>query len=567
MLLRRTTYVDRLQVGALRRYSWPPGSAPPVSTRCSNLTFFALPSIFPVGPLHIAVFDFEKAPVDKSKGTDMATNSGIDQTRAPSRRDRLLAASPPEASPTADIIAALRKLAELGGLRDEEYAWLANHCAERVGKEGAIIFTENEPCHHLHFILRGEVHVHRRNSGAVALYMGRTGHMTGKLPYSRMKTWGGDGYASGSLWILDLHEDIFPAMLLAIPSMAQRCVSALLDRVREFTRADEQAAKLIALGKLAANLAHELNNPASAARRAATALSSISSKEDDAKYQLGYLCRSKADLELCRDWIRQAWNHVNGEKVARKDAAQLAVNSREDELLRWLEAHGIQDAWSVAPVLAEAALPIERLDRLAGSVSPDVLALTIANFAAALQRTRTASTIVDSTSRIFDLIAAIKDYSYMDQALIQDVDLASSLDNTLAMLQSRLEQVSIERDYAPDVPAIRAFASELKQVWMALIENALDAMGDRGTLRLSIKLKGQMAFVEVWDNGPGIDPALISRIFEPFFTTKPIGHGLGLGLDMVQRIVSKHFGSVSVESKPSATCFQVRLPLEQMQIY
>lgn len=155
----------------------------------------------------------------------------------------------------------------------------------------------------------------------------------------------------------------------------------------------------------------------------------------------------------------------------------------------------------------------------------------------------------------------------MDQAPIQDVDLAQSLDNTLTMLQSRLEHVSIERQYAPDVPKIRAFGSELKQVWTALIENALDAMSDRGALKLSTKLKGQMAFVEVWDNGPGIDPALTSRIFEPFFTTKPLGHGLGLGLDMVQRIISKHFGSVSVESKPSATCFQVRLPLDQMHIY
>jgi len=497
----------------------------------------------------------------------MVTGSDIDQSMVSSRSDRVFAVPPPQPSQPTDIIAALRRIGELDGLSDDEYIWIAHHCTERVGAEGAILFSENEPCYHLHFILRGEVHVHRRNSGPVALYIGRTGNMTGKLPYSRMKTWGGDGYASGTLWVLDLHEDFFPAMLLAIPSMAQQCVSVLLDRVREFTRADEQAARLIALGKLAANLAHELNNPASAARRAGTVFSSISSEEDDAKYQLGYLCKSKEELALCRGWMGHAWDYANGEMVASRDATQLAANDREDELLRWLEDHEMPDAWTIAPVLAEVALPIEMLDTLAISVRSEVLPLTIANLAAALRRTRTAATIMESTSRIFDLIDAIKDYSYMDQAPIQDVDLAQSLDNTLTMLQSRLEHVSIERQYAPDVPKIRAFGSELKQVWTALIENALDAMSDRGALKLSTKLKGQMAFVEVWDNGPGIDPALTSRIFEPFFTTKPLGHGLGLGLDMVQRIISKHFGSVSVESKPSATCFQVRLPLDQMHIY
>ena len=497
----------------------------------------------------------------------MTSGSGIDPTRVASRSDRIFAVSPPQPSRPAEMIAALSKIAELDGLSNEEYAWIADHCTERMGGEGAMVFCENEPCYHLNFIVRGEVHVHRRNSGPVALYIGRTGRLTGKLPYSRMKTWGGDGYASGDLWVLDLHEDFFPAMLQAIPSMAQRCVSVLLDRVREFTRADEQTAKLIALGKLAANLAHELNNPASAARRAATAISEISDAEEDAKYQLGHLCRSREELEFCRDWMRQALTFARAGAAGSKNAPQLAANDREDELLRWLEANEVPDAWTIAPVLAEAALPVDALAALVASVSAEVLPLAITNFAAALQRNRAASTIVDSTSRIFDLIAAIKDYSYMDQAPIQDVDLAQSLDNTLAMLQSRLAHVSVEREYAADVPTIRAFGSELKQVWTALIENALDAMHDRGILRLSTAVKGPMVFVEIGDNGPGIDAALRPRIFEPFFTTKPVGHGLGLGLDMVQRIVSKHFGSVSVESKPSATCFQVRLPLDRMQVY
>jgi signal transduction histidine kinase len=191
----------------------------------------------------------------------------------------------------------------------------------------------------------------------------------------------------------------------------------------------------------------------------------------------------------------------------------------------------------------------------------------MAAFASSLRVERMAETIIGSTVRIFDLISAIKDYSYMDQAPIQDVDLAQSLERTLSMFASRLERISVVTDFDHELPAIDAYGSELNQVWTALIENALDAMPDGGTLQLKTRLQGQMAVVEVRDSGVGIPPELVSRIFEPFFTTKAPGRGLGLGLDTAQRIVSKHSGFLSVESKPGSTCFQVRLPLDRAQTY
>jgi signal transduction histidine kinase len=176
-------------------------------------------------------------------------------------------------------------------------------------------------------------------------------------------------------------------------------------------------------------------------------------------------------------------------------------------------------------------------------------------------------TLVNSTARIFDLISAIKAYSYMDRAPILEVDVAAGLDATVQMLQSRMAGIQVERDYQPDLPCISAYGSELNQVWTALLENALEAMGSRGSLRLTCQQEGEMLLVEVWDTGRGIPAELQDRVFEPFFTTKAPGQGLGLGLDNAMRIVRKHRGHLSVRSEPGSTCFRVRLPLDQLQAY
>ncbi|HEX4576025.1 MAG TPA: ATP-binding protein, partial [Edaphobacter sp.] len=353
----------------------------------------------------------------------------------------------------------------------------------------------------------------------------------------------------------------------AIPSMAQRCVSVLLDRVREVTRIEQQSEKLNALGKLAANLAHELNNPASAAQRSAASLFGELREYGEQKYRLGNLCLSEEEIASYRAWVQRARARMSAYSRSQGPVSALAVTDREGDLVRWLEAHNVPNSWTIAPALSETHLPMDVLDELAAITRPEVLPVAIATVAGSLRVERMAETVVDSTVRIFDLISAIKDYSYMDQAPIQDVDLAQSLENTLVMFNSRLKNVKVELDFDPELPPVSAYGSELNQVWTELIENALESMNDMGTLRLITHRNGQMALVEVWDDGPGIDPSIRSRIFEPFFTTKAPGRGLGLGLDAVQRIVSKHSGFVSVESKPGATCFQIRLPLDRAQAY
>ena len=195
------------------------------------------------------------------------------------------------------------------------------------------------------------------------------------------------------------------------------------------------------------------------------------------------------------------------------------------------------------------------------------LDVVLTQFASSARTERMAQAMLDSTNRIFDLIRAVKDYSWMDQAPIQEVDIPQSLETTLTMLQSRLEKVEIERRYAAELPRISAYASELNQVWMSLLENALDAMNNEGKIVLTVQVSGDFLVTEIWDNGPGIPTEIQARIFEPFFTTKAPGLGLGLGLDTAQRIVRQHRGYLHVESQPGETCFQVRLPIEPLQAY
>jgi signal transduction histidine kinase len=415
-------------------------------------------------------------------------------------------------------------------------------------------------------MLKGEIHVQRHHGGAMALFIGRTGQMTGLLPFSRMKASGGQGVAVTPVWALLIHKSLFPAMLEAIPSMAQIVVSTLLDRVREVTRIEQQAEKLTALGKLAGNLAHELNNPTSAAQRAAASLAVELRANRENRFRLVNLCLTEEQFHRVDAWEDELIHRRPPEES--QDAADMIAN--EEALRTWLIALPCDNAWDVAAQLTEQGATVTDLDKLRVMVDAEAASILLQYFTRFLRTTRSVNTLIHSSERIFDLISAVKAYSNMDRAAILEVDVPAGLDATVQMLQSRMRNVNVVRDYQAGLPCISAYGAELNQVWTALIENALDAMAGydgQACLRLVCRLEAEMLLVEIWDNGLGIPPELQDRIFEPFFTTKPPGLALGLGLDNAMRIVRKHRGHLSVKSEPGSTCFRVRLPLNQFQAY
>jgi len=328
------------------------------------------------------------------------------------------------------------------------------------------------------------------------------------------------------------------------------------DRIREATRFEQQRDRLASLGKLSAGLAHELNNPASATKRAVSQLRDILKKIRDASLELGRRdlnSAQKAEIEKLEALFTQ-------KDVVPPDA--LTISNLEDQIDSLLRSHGQNDLWQLAADLARRNIKPEVLESLFASLDADTARAALVRISASVEVASLLHEIESSTSRISDLVGAIKEYTYMDQAPVQNVDIVKSLETTLTILNHKLKQgVVVQRDYQRVPLLVNSFGSELNQVWTNIIDNAIDAMGGKGELRVRTYREDACVIVEIGDSGPGISREVQPHIFEPFFTTKGVGEGTGLGLDTVQRIVKKHRGSIQVTSKPGDTRFQVWLPL------
>jgi signal transduction histidine kinase len=379
------------------------------------------------------------------------------------------------------------------------------------------------------------------------------------LPFSRMKEFTVTGRAVTDVRLLRFPVRLFPEMMQRMPVLVERLVGIMSDRVREATTLDQQQDKLIALGKLSAGLAHELNNPAAGATRAANDLIETLKELRAADMRLCSHDLTASQQESIDAFERKAIDHT----ATAKQLNSLDQSDREDEVSEWLEAHDIAEPWKLSGNLVEAGMDSAALEQLLGEIPSTATVDVLARVNCQLAAAKLAAEIKTATARISELVGAIKEYSYMDQASVQEVDIHKALDNTLLILKYKLKKkdIKVTRDYAELLPLIKAYGSELNQVWTNLIVNAVDAMSQGGTLKVRTKREPTDIMVEIRDNGAGIPASARTRIFEPFFTTKPVGEGTGLGLDTVARIVRKHRGNVRFESKPGDTCFQVRLPI------
>jgi signal transduction histidine kinase len=408
-------------------------------------------------------------------------------------------------------------------------------------------------------VLEGQLQVRGELAGETVVLPFEAGAVTGVLPFSRMKQSVLTGRAVTEARILKFPSAKFPEMIQKMPELTQRLVGVMSDRIREVTRLEQQRDRLAALGKLSAGLAHELNNPASAAKRATSLLRDALTRIKAAVQELGkhqLTAAQKSEIEKLEASFLQP-------EETPLDA--LAVSDLEDQIDSLLRSHGQDDLWQLAGDLARRGVKPEVLESLFATLDADVARAALVRIAASVEIANLLIEIESSTSRISDLVRAVKEYTYMDQTQAQSVDIVKGLENTLTILNHKLKRgVTVKREYQKIPLLVNSFGSELNQVWTNLIDNAIDAMGGKGELIIRTYRDDNCVAVEIADNGPGISPEILPHIFEPFFTTKGVGEGTGLGLDTVQRIIKKHRGSINVASKPGNTCFQVLLPLVEV---
>ena len=455
---------------------------------------------------------------------------------------------------------ALRDIPVLADLPEDHVAWLADHAKDVWAEPGDVMFKQGVVADTLVFILEGETNIQREDQPDSPIYIAHAGQVTGKLPFSRMRTFGGTARVVARTRAALIHESLFNEMLTVAPELAQRLIGVMSDRIRESTKLDVQREKLMALGKLSAGLAHELNNPAAAIGRSSAALRETL----DALRFAGL----RVSHHTLTDEQTQFIDHSEQELIERLEQTHVpdpvADSDREDSISNWLDQHGVKDAWELAPLLSEAHTEIERLEDgykiLGPAAFPDVISRVVRRLTAY----RLLAEIENGSKRISELVRSIKEYSFMDQAPEQEVDIHLGLESTLTMMNHVLKHgIEVVRDYDKSLPPICARGSELNQVWTNLIDNAASAMKGKGELRIRTARENDRVLVEIRDNGPGIPANIQTRIFEPFFTTKPMGEGTGLGLDMVRRIVSSHHGDIQVQSQPGDTRFQIRLPISK----
>lgn len=456
-------------------------------------------------------------------------------------------------------IDALYQIPLFEGISESELEWLIVNGQELHLNKGDYFIKEHDTDVRFCIVLEGELQVSRQFQGGT-MVLGTTprGITCGQLNILNNTPSEQTIQAIMPCRLMSFDSDHFRGIFSACPTVGSRILRIAAERMSMILSNETQHEKMAALGKLSAGLAHELNNPAAAARRAAESLRiALPSLQAETIGLNGYNLTADQMKELI-DLQNSLLSRVGNAPVL----SPLERSDREEAIGSWLDEHGISDGWEIAPVLLSAGFTIDELLELYDDVGEEVAPQVITWLGHVLSVTELIDNVEQSMKRISDLVLAVKEYTYMDRAPIsEDVDLQRGLETTLKVLNHKLKNINVIRDYDPTLPKITGNGSDLNQVWTNLIDNASDAMNGRGTLHIITRNENTFAMVEITDSGVGIPPEVLPRIFEPFFTTKDVGSGTGLGLDTSYRIIQQHNGTVDVQSQPGQTRFIVRIPV------
>ena len=459
----------------------------------------------------------------------------------------------------------LRRIPLFEDLPDEALLEVAGQGLEMFVPAGEVNGREGEPVEHLYVILEGDLRITKEATGGeVVINTYTPGAFFAEVPLLAGSPFLATGRALTDCRLFLIPDDLFRHLLTEHSSFGHKILKAMAERVQILQSVTGQRERLTSLGTLAAGLAHELNNPAAAARRSAEDLREDLDKLRSAGLRLARAATAGRLPSEALDALELAIDAPGRPEAPVLD--ELERSQREEDVAVWLEGSGVPEGWTLAPSLVSAGLGITDLLPIVEAVPPNLHLDALRYLEATLDSAGLVDEVEGSALRISGIVQTMEGYSYMDRAPIQEVDVNGSLDDTLAVLGQRLDGIEVLRDYDPGLPRITAYGGELNQVWTNLIDNAIDAVSApeaSGRITLRTGCERDRVLVEVTDDGPGIPPENHARIFEPFFSTKDVGHGTGLGLDVSYRIVvGRHGGDIHVISEPGETRFEVRLPVD-----
>ena len=461
----------------------------------------------------------------------------------------------------------LKKIIALRDLPDEHLEWILAHSEYEEYEDGDILYKTGDVIEAMAFLLEGKIYFYLNVNGKLVYYFSfenddHSGGVTGLLPYSRMRSSPGNSCAVGKVRLIKLHKKYFQELEQLNPDFTQRLIGYMTERARSFATTQLQHEKVSALGKLAAGIAHEMNNPAAAINRISAELN----KRSKQNYELTEeLLKHNINPGLIRN-IREIARNKEDNRFAKTKITPLQLIQKEDELNEWLNEKGSNGRNEMAETFVEAGFSPDDLEKIILDVPYDAFQNILDWFENLLSSELLIKDLENASDRITMLVGAIKSHVRMDRSGdLHSTNIHEDLENTLLLLGYKIrdKNIQVKKKFCEDMSEVDAYIGELNQVWTNIIDNAIYAVPQNGELEIETECDKKDITVRITDNGEGIPKEILSRIFDPFFTTKKVGEGTGIGLDIVKNVITRHNGEVKVNSIPGKTEFIIRIPVSQ----